>query len=359
MNPKQVYQWYDEIRKWLPLGKWQALGLAIFSMGVVLSERSTLSKIAEKLWMIGQVGSVERRLQRWLANPRIDIRRCCEHWVRWVMSSIQDKGEIILLVDLTKISDRVDILMVGLAYRHRCIPLAWRCLPGNQPWSDKQVHIITELLRWVSAGIPEGDIPIVEADRGIGNSSAMMEAVAKMGWYFMFRVKSSTTIQLPDGSVVPLASLVAIGKPWSGEGLIFSTKHPIQAYVHLIWVKGMREPWCLATNAPHLTHRAYAKRNWQEQSFRDLKSGGWQWQLSQVRQPDHADRLLLALTLAYAWVISLGTQAIRAGKTLRRQLVRGHRRRLSVFRLGLCYLYHLFRTHAPPSMALFFRPALS
>jgi len=359
MNLKRVYQWCAEIRKWLSsLGKWQAFGLALFSIGVALSERSTLSKIAEKLPMAGRTESLERRMQRWLANERIDMKTCCEEWSRWVMSHFANTDDIILLVDLTGVSNRVDTLVVGLAYRNRCIPLAWRCQPGDEPWSEKQVVIIKDLLEQVSAGIPAGCIPTVEADRGIGNSADLMNVVAEMGWHFLFRVKDSSTIELADRSVVPLASLITIGSVWSGEGQLFSSQSPVPVRVHLIWDKHMDEPWCLATNAPHLTHHTYAKRNWQEQSFRDLKSGGWQWQRSLVRQPSHADRLLLILVVAYAWTISLGTRAIRAGKAMRRQLARGSRRRLSVFRLGLRYLSDLSRTHSPPDMTLFFCPAL-
>jgi hypothetical protein len=113
----------------------------MFSIGVVLSERSTLTKIAEKLWMFGQADSIERRLQRWIANGRIVIEACCRMWSKWVISSVIDKQRIILLVDLTKLSDRIDILTVGLAYRGRCIPLAWHCLPGNQPWPQSQIGV--------------------------------------------------------------------------------------------------------------------------------------------------------------------------------------------------------------------------
>jgi hypothetical protein len=356
---RQVYQWFKRIAEHMPLGKWQAFGLAMFSLGVAWSEHSWLSKIAERLWMFGKADTVERRFQRWIDNPRIDIAACCRAWAKWVLSSLVDAEQIILLVDLTKLSDRLDVLMVGLAYRKRCIPLAWRCLPGNQPWPERQVPIIADLLAWIAAGIPEGYTPLVEADQGIGNSSALMRVVAQRGWHFMFRIKDTTTIQLPGGQVVAFSQLIAPGRRWSGSGILFPNSHPILAHVHLLWRSSMDVPWCLVTNAPHLPHHSYAQRVWQEQGFRDLKSAGWQWHRSQVCQLDHADRLLLVLTLAYAWVLSLGTQAIRAGKALRRQLLRGRHRRWSVFRIGLRYLYHLSRIRQPPSMALFFRPALS
>lgn len=359
MNPEQVYQWYEQIRQRLPLSRWQARGLAILSLGIVWSERSTLSKIAEKLWRFGQVESVERRLQRWIANPRIVVEACCRMWARWVIGSLIERERIILLVDLTKLSDRLDIMMVGLAYRGRCIPLAWRCLPGNQPWPQSQVEIIMELLGWVASGVPQDCIPLVQADRGIGNSSDLMKAIGRLGWHFLFRVNDSSSLRLGDGRQVVLSALIRPGKRWSGRGVLFQDPQAIEVYVHLIWRRSMPEAWCLVTNAADVPHALYARRVWQEEGFRDLKSGGWQWQRSQVRLLDHADRLILALALAYTWTLSLGTLAVRAGKALRRTLSRGRRRKYSVFRLGLRYLHYLIHAQEPILMALFLRPALT
>ena len=94
------------------------------------------------------------------------------------------------------------------------------------------------------------------------------------------------------------------------------------------------EPWCLISDRADLTGREYACRNWQEQSFRDLKSGGWQWNHSHVWRPEHADRLLLVLWLAYALTLSFGWLAYH-DQALRTQATRGSRIRYSLFRLGL------------------------
>jgi len=341
------------------LTKWQALGLAIFSIGVALSERSTLSKIAEKMWIMGRADSLERRLQRWLGNPRIVVETSCRKWSKWVMSSLVDSQRIILLVDLTKLGKWLDIMVVGIAYRNRCIPLAWRCMRGGRKWPTSQVEVIAELLDWVAAGVPDGQIPLVQADRGIGNSSQLTAVVAQMGWHFLFRVNSNVRMRLENGDERPLSALIQRGKRWSGKGHVFKKGGWVSAYVHLIWRGSMREPWCLITNAPGITGALYAVRMWQEESFRDLKSGGWHWHRSLVRIPPHADRLVLALALAYAWILTLGTVAIRAGRALRKQLSRGNRRTFSVFRLGLRYLYHLIRIHAPICMGLLFIPSLT
>lgn len=357
MSLKEVYQWLKEIEARLPLGKWQALGLAILSLGVVLSERSTLSKIAERLGMVGKADSIERRAQRWLSNPRIVLEACCRAWAAWVFESVVEEGErIILLVDLTKLGEWLDVMMVGLAYRQRCIPLVWQCMVGQHTWEEAQVLLIGKLLSWIAPAVPEGHTPLVEADRGIGNSSRLAAVVADMGWHFLFRVRDTVRVRLPDGRELSLADLIQGSTYWSGRGEVFKKGGWIQVYIHLIWKRSMADPWCIITNAPHASGTWYAARMWQDEGFRDLKGGGWQWQRSHVRQPAHAERLILALALAYAWTLSLGTRAIRAGKAVLRHITRGRRHTYSVFRLGLRYLSHLKHSRQPIHMTLFFRP---
>jgi hypothetical protein len=73
---------------------------------------------------------------------------------------------------------------------------------------------------------------------------------------------------------------------------------------------------------------------WEELAYRDVKSTGWQWQRSHLWDPEPANRLWLAMALAYAWVLSLGTRALGTPAWCR-ELTRGRRRRHRVFTLGL------------------------
>lgn len=47
-------------------------------------------------------------------------------------------------------------------------------------------------------------------------------------------------------------------------------------------------------------------RSWIENSFKDLKSGGWQWQKTRMSDPVRAARLWLALSIATLWVVNVG-----------------------------------------------------
>ncbi len=343
MSLEILYQWREEIANRLGLGKWSSLGLALFSIGIVLAERCTLSKVSERLAMMGKADTVERRLQRLLSQTKVEMTVCLPAWVKWVVSCLSS-DEVVLLVDETKLGEHLGVMMVGLAYRSRCIPLAWRCYVGTQYPAEGQVALIAQLLRLVQAGLPPGCVPLVEADRGIGTSPRLVEAVMALGWHYLFRVQSSTKLVTCQGRQHTLGDLVKPGEQWSGHGSVFKQRGRVTAFVHVLWDLDYAEPWCLITNASPLDGRLYAVRNWQEQGFRDLKGGGWQWQRSQVWLPDHADRLLLALALAYAWVLTHGTWIAEADEEVRHLVTRGTQRIYSLFREGLRYLTHALAT---------------
>lgn len=335
MNQEQLYQWMETLQGRLRLGKWQALTLAGFSLGVMLSERCQLARVAETLSEWGKADTVERRLQRWLDNKRIVIAACQARWMRWVLQTAVRPGQrVYLLVDETHLSDHLSTMMVGLAYQRRCIGLVWRSYPPDA-WPCGQVALIEELLKRVKAVLDPSHEVIVEADRGIGTSPDLVEAVLALGWSYLFRVQGHTHFRTPDQAECELQQLTTRGgAEFRGQGEVFKKAGWVSCQVRVIWEAAYDEPWCLISDRADLTGREYGCRNWQEQSFRDLKGGGWQWNHSHVWQPDHADRLLLVLWLAYALTLSFGWLAYH-DPALRAQATRGTHIRFSLFRLGL------------------------
>lgn len=121
---------------------------------------------------------------------------------------------------------------------------------------------------------------------------------------------------------------------WQGEVRAFKKAGWLSCRALAQWGKGHQEPWLLLTNYPPAQAEWYGVRMWEELAFKDLKSNGCQWHQSRLRIPERAERLWLVMALAYAWVVSLGTQVL--GKpALLKQLSRGRGNRLSVFKLGL------------------------
>lgn len=332
MSLAELYQWHRQVRQiFTGLGYWQAMGMALYSIGMVLVRHNSASRVAEGLGWVGKPESVRRRLERFVANERIHWQGNCQQWSKWVVAQV---GQVhpVLLVDETKLGKHLRVMVVGLAFQSCCIPLVfWAYV--KMPMT--QVELITTLLQWVAAVLPVGCQPLVQADRGLGTSPELIRAVDRLGWCYLFRVQNDTRCCTRRGHNHPLRQLVKRGECFRGSGVVFKKAGWVATTVLVVWEKRYAEPWCLVTNAPWVSDFTYAVRYWQEAAFRDLKSDGWQWHTSRVWTPDHAQVLLLVMSLAYTFVLTLGTLVLSDPALFRAVARPGKRQHFSCFRLGL------------------------
>lgn len=341
MNQEILYQWEAEIAAQLPmLNSWQVANVALFSYGVITAESCQQEAIARQVICGERVASAARRWRRYLNNEQFPLTGFFEGWSRWISGELADK-RLTLLVDETKVRDRIGVMVVGVAWESRCIPLAWRSYAANDAAAypdEGQVGMIEALLKIIKAGLAVDTQVLILADRGIGTSPALCQAVERLGWHYLFRVTCQTKLVTASQDLT-IAQQVQPGDIWAGSGIIFKKRGRIPAHARALWTVGYDEPWALVTNDEQLTGHEYARRNWQEQAFRDLKSGGWHWGESRLRHPDHVDRLLVVLVLAYAWMIALGSFAVAAA--LARPLTKPARsflrRAFSLFKEGLTF----------------------
>ena len=336
MSQRQVlYQWHHEVERRLPqLSKPLVKVLSGFSFGVAAARCCTLNAVAEAVPALGKPDTVERRLQRFLANQRLDWAQCCQALAAWVLSHLSGRGPVVLLVDETSLQQRLKVMVVSLAYRGRAIPLAWWCYPPTQ-WPMGQVPLITTLLTWVAAGLADRRPVVVQADRGIGTSPELLRAIDRLGWYYLVRVTKQVRVRVDGQAPVPFAQLVSQpGDAWRGQVAAFKQAGWIRCWAQGRWQPGHAEPWLLLTNHPDAQSDWYSMRMWEELAFRDFKSYGWHWQRSRVWRAERANVLWLVMALAYVWMLNLGTQVAHTAR-LRRELTRGAQPRFSLFTLGL------------------------
>lgn len=360
MNLTLLYQWTATIEQhFTNLKKWQAYGLALFSYGIVVARHCQISRVAEELALVGTLPSLERQLRRWLANHRIDVELCWQRWIEWVWKSL-DGPRAVLLVDETKLGSRVGVMMVSLAYENRAIPLVWRCYRANSALdypTQGQVLLVWGLLARVLNALPPDSRPLVQMDRGLGHSSAMLKALNWLGVAYQVRVKQTATWTSRRGHKGLLKDLIKPDEHHICHGAIFRDDNQVAVTVHLIWESGQPQPWCLVTNDPEVYGAVYALRVWQEESFRDLKSGGWQWHCSYVTSPTHAERLVLVLALAYAWMLTQGTLVLHAPPEIQREVFDGTLNKYSIFRSGLRFFKRMVNVKVQAIyVGLFFVP---
>ena len=245
-----------------------------------------------------------------------------------------------LAVDETKLKDKLGLMVVGVVYEGRCIPLAWRVYGANNAAAypaQGQARLIIGLLNAVRAGIPHGIRVRVLADRGIGTSPLLMRGIAGLGWTFLFRVTRMSKVVLPDGTAVTFHDQVSRpGQTYAASGLVFKRRGRIPAHVRVVWGAHAKAPWALVTNDPSLLGWEYALRMWEDEAFRDFKSAGWHLEQAALDNPQRLAILLVLLVVAYAWMLLWGRAREQANLAAapKRRKDGSFVRRLSLFREG-------------------------
>lgn len=204
---------------------------------------------------------------------------------------------------------------------------------------------VKALLKRAASVVPPGVRVILMVDRGLA-WPLVIDLCRRFGWHFVLRVQGKTRVRLVDddgrgggggGCCCAIIDLLNGGRDhWLGSGEAFKKAgwRTLSIVARRNPRRG-RDPWLLVSDLPPSLSLCdcYRKRMWQEESFRDEKSSGFAWQSSRVRDPRHAERLLLAMALATLWVLSIGTEALRR-RDWRGSLEPLKRRVLSVFQLG-------------------------
>jgi Transposase DDE domain len=352
MNPQGVWQaWEGEISRVLPeVGVWQRRALALFSLGIASAKHCGLARVAAVVPGLASVPSLTRRFERLLANEHLDVRAARRAVAAAVLES--GRGQTLWLAldethqGRTETGTQFGMLALRLLYRERAIPLAWVCYrPGAAPAPFPT--LIGHLIEEVAARVPLATRVVLMTDRGLSWPS-LLDQCRRVGWSFLCRVQGQTRVQTTDGRTGPVRALAPRpGSRWRGPGRAFLKAGWRTVNLVAVWRRRDDQPWLLVTDLPP-TWRCcaqYRHRMDEEESFRDDKSAGFDWNASRIRDPRHMDRLLLVLQLAAVFVLAQGAFVLRHG--FRPLLERPDRRTLSLFSLGLRWLDRA-RSHFVP-----------
>jgi hypothetical protein len=323
-----LYQWADVLRQHLPLTKPQAVGLALWSIGIVLAKSGSLTAVAVALatWLDWPWPNLLKRLREWYleadakkgsgtqgrGQKRRDwhVEGCASALVRWVLATWPSPS-VVLALDATTIHSRFTVLTIALVYRRSAIPLLWTVLPGNTPgaWQPHWERMLGEVAREIG-----GDrFILVLTDRGL-YSPRLYRAIVRAGWHPLMRIRAQGYYRLSGQSAwIPLANVAPPlnqQEAWYGEA--FKNSEGRLACTLVAWhTEGHAEPWLLVTDLPVERVQAcwYGLRGWIEHCFKHLKSAGWNCERTRMTSAERVSRHWLALAVAMLWTVSAGGAA--------------------------------------------------
>jgi hypothetical protein len=318
----QLYQWIDTVVMRFPsLSKPQALGLALWSFGMVIARSCSLTAVADMLAsLMGQsYNTVRERLRDTYREAgakagehrvELDVTGCWAPWLAWLLDGWSGQ-QLAIAMDATSLGDRFVVLVISVVYRGCAVPVVWKVLKAEEKhaWKPEWQSLLTRF----KGLVPKGWTVIVLADRGL-YAKWLFEAIVELKWHPFLRVNSQGTFRRegwyhwkPFSYWVP-----AKGCRWQGRGIAFKSKK-CQVHCTLLgyWGEEHQDPWLVLTDlAPEFADACwYGLRAWIEQGFKHSKRSGWQWQHTRMNDPARAERLWMAIAIATWWLLSVGGEA--------------------------------------------------
>jgi hypothetical protein len=261
--------------------------------------------------------STQRRLSRWVNNPRINPAKLYSPVVKAVFGNWQDP-EIFLTFDTSMLWDEFCIIRICVVHLGRAIPIGWRVL--KHPSSSVQFSTYKDLLKRASKLLPTNVKVILLADRGFANP-ALVYLVRELGWHCRIRIKGNFWLRHPRkgwqrASQVPLNKGEAklIQNVWIHKKVSLT-----DVCLAIAWEETSKQRWyILSTETTTLqTFREYGLRFSIEENFLDDKSNGFELESSCLRSAPALSRLCLVLAMTTLFLTAQGVEVVTTGERRR------------------------------------------
>lgn len=326
--------------------------MAFLMIGIFGARSVQTGRLAAHIPVQVKKASLVRRMERFLDNGAVRVRVWYEPIARWLVSAASGAGEIALVWDSTKVSAHHRLVLVGIAYRQRVIPLAWTWVRSSRGHCSTALQLA--LLSYVRSLLPSSAHVSLVGDCEFGHMP-LLSALQDWGWDYVLRQSGHQLVDVasePDW--VRLDALTARGQWHFLSDVYLTVTHQVPTHLLLAWERRYPSPWLLATNLtnPRLILRLYHRRMWIEETYGDLKDNGFDLERSALKHFLRLSRLTLAVMLLYVWFLAFGADQVQYG--FRPQVDRADRRDLSLFRIAWDSLQRALLFQLPFSVS--FRP---
>jgi hypothetical protein len=332
--------------------------LAMLVTGLFLGRHVQFWSIALWLPFDIQLTSLVRRFERFVADPRIEARKWFKPFVEAMYLSFGNETQY-LIIDSTQAGSQCRTLMAAITYHQTVLPVGWKTYKGKKGHLKGEQH--RALLESVQPYLRYAKRVIVLGDAEFSSEPVIAWLLDKQ-WDFVLRFQNRYQVQLTAAgewqsmkAIYEAADLKA-GQTLHWEQVGYTQSHQLpDLTVTVQWGKEHDEPICLVSSLPaaELPEQVYERRYWIETLFGNHKSRGFQLARTHLTDPEHIDRLLLAIAIATCFTLGLGTHLIIIKQT---HLVdRTDRRDLSLFQLGFRWLFRLLALNRLHEFKIIFR----
>lgn len=315
-------------------------------VGILQSQSSHLSQIANCLPMETKAESRVTLVRRWLMNPQVNVWQFYKKVLEHVLSGWSTVDAYLILDGVMVFGARWQIFRVSLRHGCRAIPIAWTIVEGNGLVKvNKLKNMLKKVQRFMRRYVKRVTLL---ADAGFRDCD-WAQLCEELGWNYAIRIACNTYLTFPDGRSDRLDNLVPVNCNRYFQKVLLTRETKLQTNVSVTWTTDEKgKPGMVAIITDQIACRArlreYSFRMSIEQSFRDDKSGGFEVAHTRLQHAQRIDHLLLAMALATLWCHELGEFVLKQGELARYWVDPSHERTLSLFQLGLRWLKRFLAT---------------
>ena len=341
--------------------------LADAAMGLLNSESLRLQSLGEGMALAKglQKKHATKQIDRLLSNKKIKIWDIADYWVPYV---IGNRKTIEVALDWTSFwHDSQKTLCLNLLTNHgRATPLIWqsvddKTLKGNQGRYEDQ------MLSKLKAVLPDDVHVTLVADRGFASYRFFDFIGNELGFDYVIRLKSSTTVISGKGTTKKASEWLHATKRTLNikDATLTKEQFPVK-HVIMTQQKGMKDAWYLVSNCTDKKTQEMIKlygRRWKiEPYFRDIKDQRYGLGLAQthIQSAERRDRLLLIVALAYILFTLLGAAGEQLGFDRKLKVNTVKTRTHSLIRQGMFYydFFHHFTSDEKNQLMTLFHALL-
>lgn len=317
----------------------QVVTLAMMITGIVMSRNAQLSVMSSEIPTDAKEQSTEMRMRRWVKDD-LDVEAIYLPFARQILEALSALP-LVLVMDGSQAGRGCMVLMVGVLYRKRALPIAWLVYKGKKGHasSDRHIQALTKVLPLV----PEGSEVILLGDAEYDTTDMLIWLEKNTTWQYVLRTSPQIYVQANSQSQPIRDYALEKGKLFFLQAVGFTQTATVTLNLVGWWASRYDEPIYLLTNLPNAYQacRYYRRRFQIETFFSDQKSRGFHIHKSHLADPARLSRLLIAACLAYLWMIYQGLQLIAENKTS--LIDRTERVDKSLFRLGLDWIKYALK----------------
>lgn len=328
---------------WQEHPEWMT-NLSLMVSAIVKADDLTQSAIAAEMPLPAQETSLCQRQRRWLMNEHVAIRDCYEPIIRRFIDAASQRT-LPLILDTTSAGRGCHLLTAAIGYHQRAVPIAWMGGEGSRGHTDAATQ--AELLTYVQTLIP-ADADVVVLGDGEFSSVEALTNYAANGWHYVTRVACDTYVTTANETLRIDQLGVQPGDVLWLEDVYLTQDHALGPLNLLVTWDGQRNqvlPLVTDFDLPEEVLAWYPKRFWTEPFYGDGKGHGFDFQSSRLGHPERIAQLMLAIALAYLWMLVLGAWTFITGND--KFVDRSDRRDRSLFSLGRQWLNRLLKLNEP------------